>query len=338
MITFSLVPNTSILRLARIKDFLISMDLEYSDDVESFVIAKEGEKIIACGGIAGRVLKNIAIDASYQGEGVALKLMSELLHVAYCEGRSELFLFTKPQYVEVFTSCGFKTIEQASNTVVLMENHHNLQHYCEYLASTKVEGEKIGSLVMNCNPFTLGHRHLVQRACSQCDWVHLFVVQEDASYFSFETRFQLIQEGLKDVENLTIHKGSDYIISKATFPTYFIKDKRKIDSLFTELDLAIFKNHLAPQLGITHRFVGQEPLCVVTNEYNQQMKKILSKEGKTQSLHVEEIPRIYYKGEPISASRVRKLMQSGNLEEISHLVPPSTLRCIKNMLTKNKES
>lgn len=334
---FSQVPSTSTLRLQKIKEFLEKADLEMSDDVEIFVIAKEDDTIVACGGISGKVLKNIALDESVRGEGVALSLMSELLKVAYDLGRDELFVFTKPMYEEVFESCGFKTIEQANHQVVLMENRYNIDAYKKRLRKLKHSGEVIGSIVMNCNPFTLGHRYLVEQACLRSAWVHLFVVKEDASFFSFEDRYRLICEGLADIPNLTIHEGSDYIISKATFPTYFIKDKRCIDSLYTELDLNIFRNHLAPELGITHRFVGEEPLCVVTNEYNMQMKRILAKPSDFPPITVVELPRITYKDEPISASRVRKLMKEGRLEEISHLVPSSTYRLIETMISKHED-
>ncbi|EFA28598.1 ABC transporter, ATP-binding protein, partial [Haemophilus influenzae HK1212] len=38
-----------------------------------------------------------------------------------------------------------------------------------------------GSIVMNANPFTLGHRYLIEQALQQCDHLHLFIVGEDAS-------------------------------------------------------------------------------------------------------------------------------------------------------------
>ena len=334
---FSHVLPSSTIRLQKVKAFLERMELEFSSDIELFVIAQENDEIVACGGIAGRVLKNIAIDESMQGEGVALSLMSELLKVAYANGRDELFLFTKPQYEEVFEACGFKLIDEAAGKVVLMENRYNIEAYKNRLHKLRHTGDVVGSLVMNCNPFTLGHRYLVEQACARSFWVHLFVVKEDASYFSFKDRYRLICEGLSHLENLTIHEGSDYIISKATFPTYFIKDKKQIDSLYTELDLNIFRNHLAPELGITHRFVGEEPLCVVTNEYNQQMKKILSRPSTSPAIEVVELERIEYKGEPISASRVRRLMQERNVEEIRHLVPPSTYALIEMMLSTHED-
>ena len=126
---FSHVLPSSTIRLQKVKAFLERMELEFSSDIELFVIAQENDEIVACGGIAGRVLKNIAIDESMQGEGVALSLMSELLKVAYANGRDELFLFTKPQYEEVFEACGFKLIDGAADKVILMENRYNIEAY-----------------------------------------------------------------------------------------------------------------------------------------------------------------------------------------------------------------
>jgi len=333
---FSEVPPTSSVRRQKVRDFLHSVSLDMSEDVEIFVVAKEDDRIVACGGLSGRVLKNIALDESLRGEGLALSLMSELLNVAYREGRQDLFLFTKPDYQEVFESCGFKYIEQSKHQVILLENSYNIDLYKKHLRKYKHTGAVVGSIVMNCNPFTLGHRYLVEQACEHSDWVHLFVVKEDASFFKFEDRLRLIQEGLADIKNLTIHEGSDYIISKATFPTYFIKDKAQIDSIYTELDLNIFRNQLAPQLGITHRYVGNEPLCAVTNEYNQQMKRLLAAPSEFPPIEVVELGRIEYGGEPISASRVRTLMQENRLEEIIPLVPPSTYALIEKMMSKEE--
>ncbi len=335
---FSHVLPSSPHRLAKVKSFLDHMGLEFSHDVELFVIVQTDDAVIvACGGIAGKVLKNIAIDESIQGEGIALALMSELLKVAYGSGKNELFVYTKPMYQHVFESCGFKKIDAVEKKIILMENRYNIEEYKRKLRKFYHAGEIVGSLVMNCNPFTLGHRYLVERACKQSSWVHLFIVKEDVSFFSFYDRKALIDEGLKDLGNLSIHEGSDYIISKATFPTYFIKDKGQVDSLFTELDLNIFRHHIAPVLGITHRFVGEEPLCKVTHEYNQQMKKILSRPDAFPSIEVVECERMTYQGEPISASRVRRLMQEKKLEELEHLVPSHTLALIQNMVLTQKD-
>lgn len=53
----------------------------------------------------------------------------------------------------------------------------------------------IGSIVMNCNPFTLGHRYLVEEASRQSDLLYIFVVEEDKSDFPFEDRFNMVKAG-----------------------------------------------------------------------------------------------------------------------------------------------
>lgn len=324
-IRFSEFDNTNIKRVKKVERFLSSVDLELSSDVEVFVSAKEDGEMIACGGLSGKVLKCIAVSPKKRGEGFVLTVMTHLLNAAYERGRQELFLFSTPKNKTYFEDCGFHLIEEVSSDVILMENSHNLQEYQARLSAHKKEGSIIGSIVMNANPFTFGHRYLVEQAAAKTDWLHLFIVREDASTFKFADRIELVRQGLSHVKNLTIHEGSDYIISKATFPTYFIKDKGHIDTFHAALDLNIFKNKIAPILGITHRFVGTEPYCVVTNDYNKNMKRIL--EEKTEfspSIKVIEIDRTEYNQKAISASRVRALLETRNYEELTHLVPRST--------------
>ena len=322
-------------KLAKVKAFLDKIEVKISPDIEFFVTAHEGREMVACGGLAGKTLKCVAITPRLRGQGFILKVMTHLLKAAYKRGRNELFLFSNPKNRDFFEGCGFRFIEESGGEVMVMENTNNLQLYKEHLQTLRKDGEKIGSIVMNANPFTLGHRYLVEQSAQSCDWLHLFVVREDASVFKFSDRLRLIKAGLKHIPNLTIHEGSDYIISKATFPTYFIKDEGKIDMLYSELDLRVFKNHIAPQLGITHRFVGHEPYCVVTNDYNNQMKRILTQKNETDPIEVIELTRINSDEMPISASRVRKLMDEGKMDEVKLLVPSTTFEFLQT-LTKTQ--
>ncbi len=45
------------------------------------------------------------------------------------------------------------------------------------------KNKRIGGIVMNCNPFTLGHKYLVEYAAREMDYLYLFVVEEDLSFF-----------------------------------------------------------------------------------------------------------------------------------------------------------
>ncbi len=312
-------------RVAKVKEFLDKNELDMSLDIEVFVTIKDEDEIIACGGLAGKVLKCIAVDNNRRGEGLILKVVTHLLNAAFARNRKELYLFSTPKNIDFFQDCGFKLIQECDGKIILMENTRNLEKYQRKLKSLKKDGDVIGSIVMNANPFTKGHKYLVEEASKRSNWLHIFVVREDASEFRFDDRIKLIKEGVSHLNNVSVHEGSDYIISKATFPTYFIKDKGQVNELHAKLDLNVFRNQLAPYLGITHRFVGTEPYCKVTNNYNKNMKKILEDTSeKSPSIDVIEINRIEFADKPISASRVRKLLKEKNYDELASIVPQTT--------------
>ncbi len=324
---FCCVLKSEINRWQQIADFLKKNNLSIDNDVEQFIIAlDEQQQIIACGGIAGRILKCIAIDSAFRGQGLALHLMTTVINQAFTLQRYELFLYTKPENEELFTECGFHLLAKVNDNVILMENSATrLQRYCRHLSELRREGDVIGSIVMNANPFTLGHRYLVQQACKECDWVHLFVVQENASEFPYEDRLSLIKAGVADLGNLTIHPGSDYLISRATFPSYFLKDQKIINECHMALDLQLFRNAIAPALGIQRRYVGTEPLCPVTAQYNLAMTYWLTTpELKSPAIELHEIERRQLAAEPISACLVRKLLAQKGPAAVKSLVPEST--------------
>lgn len=312
--------------------FLHQHQLSLEADCERVIVAEDQRRIVGCGAIAGCVLKCIAVDPSLQGEGLSLKLLTELMTLAYELGRSELFLFTKPDNAALFSSAGFWPIARAGDQAVLMENsRERLARYCRQLTMYRQPGEKIGAIVMNANPFTLGHRWLVEQAAHQCDWLHLFVVKEDASFFSYQDRVALIEQGIAGIANVTLHPGSAYLISRATFPGYFLKDKGVVDDCHCQIDLQLFREHLAPALQITHRFVGSEPLCSLTRNYNLRMKELLEAPGETPAIQVVELERVKKDGAPISASRVRKLYKERQWSAIVPLVPPGTLSFLMHL-------
>ena len=170
---------------------------------------------------------------------------------------------------------------------------------------------------MNCNPFTLGHRYLIEQAAKQVEWLFVMVVREDCSLFAYTERKAMVEQGVADFENVTVIDGSDYAISRATFPTYFLK--RLDDAADTQmlLDLDLFSRHIAPALGATVRFVGTEPTDQLTRRYNQLMHEALE--------DVRETDRLEKDGNAVSASRVRKAMEQGDMNAIRQLVPPTTI-------------
>lgn len=337
-VLFSQVLRAENKKMAAITQFLRENDLSLDTTVEVFITVSRDDRLIACGGIAGNIIKCVAISESARGEGLALTLATELINLAYERQCTHLFIYTKSANEALFKQCGFYTLATVPGVMVLMENSATrLQRYASYLTTLRHDGNKIGCIVMNANPFTLGHRYLIQQAAAQCDWLHVFLVKEDTSRFPYEDRLTLVRAGTADIARVMVHRGSEYMISRATFPCYFIKEQSVINHCYTEIDLQIFRQHLAPALGITHRFVGTEPFCTVTAGYNHDMRQRLTEPSATAPpIQLVEIERLQYEGVAISASWVRRLLVKKDLAAIAPLVPDATRAYLQQMLLASK--
>ena len=162
------------------------------------------------------------------------------------------------------------------------------------------------------------------------------------NYFGLErplSGHELIENGRTQVQRLGgtllqdevvgISWNGNYLISTATFPTYFIKDRQRIPEISCLLDLEIFARHFAGPLKISRRFIGSEPFCPVTRAYHRQMKMFLPEHG----VEVVEIPRYEFAHRAISASDVRMLLDAGRLEELRPLVPAETYHYLEGVST-----
>jgi [citrate (pro-3S)-lyase] ligase len=328
---YAMSPAHDLSETAEIRRLLAQCQLEMDNNIDVFVVARAGRQLIACAGLSGNIIKCVAICEAWRGESISLRLISEIVQLAAERNHFHLFLYAKPDNVPFFCGCGFYPLVEVPGKIVLLENSPvAMSRYTDSLARARTDGDKIGCIVMNANPFTLGHRYLAEQAAAACDRVHVFVVREDVSQFRYADRFMLVSQGLAGIPNLTVHHGSEYMISRATFPGYFLKDKGIIDSCHTAIDLLLFREYLAPALGITHRFVGTEPFCTVTNKYNEDMKYWLQQApSRAAALSVVEIQRTTRAGTPISASEVRRLLAADNFLPIGELVPDSTLQLLK---------
>lgn len=293
--------------------------------------------ILAGAGLAGDVIKCVAVAPEARSEGLVAPLVS---HILSQHGPGNLKVFTKPENEAVFESLGFHAIARAP-LAILMENGKGLEAYCACLKDTLLSfrptegsGEiasSVGVVVMNANPFTLGHRYLLEQAAARVD--RLVVIPVRTSYaFPYTERLAMIKAGAPS--GVTVVEGSDYQISAATFPTYFLKDLSEAAETQMRLDLDLFARHIAPALGATVRFVGSEPQDPLTARYNTLMQELLP-------LKVVEIPRL--KAEPvsefssdtvkpintshtavISASAVRTALEEGSYSRAAALCPEST--------------
>lgn len=318
--------------LRLLQAFLEKMSLQYDDSIEFTVNLTEDAAIIATGSLDHNVLKCIAVDPAFQGEDLTATLLTELQREAFSRGLSHLFLFTKPNNQAMFEPMGFSRVA-ATSEMLLMENRRNgIADFVRSLASPQTDGV-IGSVVANCNPFTNGHRYLIETASQQCDFLHVFILSEDRSEIPADERMRLAAAGTRDLPNVLVHPTSDYLISSATFPTYFLKERENLPAVQCRLDLEVFVTWFARELHITKRFVGTEPFCQVTACYNREMKSYLPPRG----IEVVEIPRRTLGELPISASDVRRLARSGDWDAVAELVPAETLSSLKTRTARSND-
>jgi len=295
----------------------------------------EEMNIIATGSCFGNTLRCMAVSSAHQGEGLMNQIVTHLFSVQFERGNTHLFLYTKCNSAKFFGDLGFYEIARIDGQIVFMENRKT--GFTSYLEKLKKETEqsgvfqrfsgndsaktKIAALVMNANPFTLGHQYLVEKAAAENDILHLFIVSEDQSLVPFSVRKKLVLEGTGHLKNIIYHESGPYIISNATFPSYFQKDADAVMESHANLDLTIFVR-IAQALGINYRYVGEEPNSQVTGIYNE----IMAKKLPENQIACKIIPRKEANGSVISASTVRTALKSGKMELLKTLVPETTLR------------
>ena len=265
-------------------------------------------------------LRCFAVSASHRGEGLMNQLVTHLIHRQAERGNCHLFLYTKPETAPLLGDLGFHEIARVSGSLVFMENRRSgFSNYLRALEKTK-RGGASAAIVMNANPFTLGHQYLAEQAAAHCDTLHLFIVSEDLSAVPFPVRRRLVEQGTAHIPNVVLHDCGPYLISSATFPSYFLKDESAAVAAQAALDVEVFKK-IAAALNITERWVGEEPADAVTAMYNRVMVEALPKAG----VRCTVLPRKTANGQPISASAVRAYFKRRELEALQALVPRTTL-------------
>lgn len=306
--------------IKEIQEFLKKHDVEY-DNPEETVIIRDAGKIIGTGSVDGRVLKYLFIDENYKGQGLMVKIYDELLNYLLSKNELSYFIFTSPHNENIFSSLGLKKII-STDKVLLLEGGFN--NYSKWINDIKKElnedAEIRGAIVANCNPMTLGHKYLIDYARSQVDELIVFIVEEDRSFFSTKDRFSIVKNEYKNDNKVKVVLGGPYIISQATFPTYFLKEVDKNASTYTELDARIFVEKISKDLNISVRFLGEEPNDILTDIYN----KNLLKTCEDNNFKIQIIERKKDGEKVISASRVRELLESGEIDKALELVPKST--------------
>ena len=304
--------------------FLRSCDLDYDQSVDFTVIFMEDNEIVATGSLDGGTIKCVAVSPAHQGEDAAARVMTVLLKQAAERGLHHLMLYTKPQNGYIFGAFGFHPVIRTPDCLLMENKRDGLRRFLTELSKPQDEEGPVGCIVANCNPFTYGHRYLIETAAEQCAWVHLFVLSEDRGMFTPQERLRMVKSGCGDLKNVLIHPTGPYMVSSATFPSYFIKDKLRTGDIHCEMDVRLFAEKIAPELSVTRRYVGTEPECAVTGKYNKRMKALLPAYG----IELIEIPRKENGGRAVSASRARELIASKQWTLLKELLPQSSMNAI----------
>ena len=325
------IPLSSPLVRAKVARFLEDNGLRPEVLDSYYALQSSDGSLIAGAGLAGDVVKCVAVCSALRSEGLLTPLLSHLVSQAAAKGILNLKVFTKPEYRAVFESLGFKLLASAP-LAILMENGRGLEEYCKYLSQFKASGV----IVMNANPFTLGHKYLVEKAAELCSEgsagravgsagaaptgrLVVIPVREDLSDFPYSERFEMIRRACQGLA--TVVDGSAYQISAATFPTYFLKDLSDAADTQMRLDIDLFGRWIAPALGASVRFVGSEPEDELTARYNALMKEMLPSYG----VKVVQIPRLESpEGGIISASQVREALAAGQFARAASLAAESS--------------
>lgn len=311
-----------------VRNFLTSLDFDFEPEMVdySMILYNLNDQIIGTGSCRNNILKFVAVAPEFRESTAFAQIVTHLTDHVLKRNKTS-FVFTRPENAVRFEGLGYKEISKAEPMITVLEmGFSTITNYIDYLAAQKrvEKSDKIASLVMNCNPITLGHKYLIEKAASENKLVYLFVVEEDRSAFDFKTRWQLINKEVASMPNVVVLRGSRYVVSNATFPSYFLKNENidQITRKQAELDIRIFGEYFVPLLGIKKRYVGTETYCSTTAAYNSAMKEILPEFG----VEVIEVKRkaLGNKDNIISASKVRAAIKNNSLDEIIDFLPDSS--------------
>ena len=315
-----------------VKDFLAQQGFEFDpSEVEcTMIVYNLKGDIVGTGSHLGRILKYVAVAPKFRDTtafALIVTYMTEKLLKIY----KHTFVFTRPENSVRFCGLGYTEIASAPPLFCVLEfGFESIFTYQDYLKTRKVPTKTadIAAIVMNCNPFTNGHKYLIEKAASENEIVYLFVVEEDLSAFPFLVRWELIRKGIAHLKNVVMVRGGMYIVSGTIFPAYFLKNEMVNDVMQkqAELDVRIFANYVVPTLGIKKRYVGTEYYCKTTAAYNSAMKRILPSVGveiievtrKSTGIRSDNTPDF------ISASKVREAIKLDKLEDVIDFLPDST--------------
>ncbi len=317
-----------------VEEFLKTFDLCFRYDTTYTVYMEEKGEIIGTVSLQDNVITMLAVYKKYQGENVAVTLVNHVISKLREEGVYGYKVFTKPEYLPLFINMGFCELIKTDSFCALEGGQSNIEQAVENL-KTKVIMElgsiepDTGAIVINGNPFTKGHLALCEYALQRHRRLLVFVLQEDISEFSFKERFSLAFLALRAYsERVSVLPSTEYIVSKSTFPSYFLHGVDAQTKAYAQYDALIFKKYFMEKLGISKRYLGSETTEYM-QIYNNAVANVLG-DG------AEVVDRFTLNEKAISAKEFRTLVKNGNLAQALELIPTST-KAVMNFILQGKK-
>lgn len=281
------------------------------------------DRLVGTASLSGDVIKCVATAPGVRGESLTPAMLTSIMEYASQHGIRNLRVFTKPEYESAFALMAFHKAGEGEGCVMMEQDPGRLRRYCDYLGQLERHG-RVGCIVVNANPMTIGHLYLIEKAAAETDTLFVIPVADDIDGgFSYRCRVRILRRATAHLPSVQVVEGSPYAVSRSTFPSYFIKELSDVTAAHISLDLDLFLRHIAPALSVDVRFVGTETKDPLTAAYNEEMHRRLPSAG----IELREIPRLATgcDGLPVSASRVRELIDSGRSGEALSLVAEAAI-------------
>ncbi len=308
--------------------FLRKYNLDYEFDINYSILVYDKEKLVATASLANNVMKCFLVHEDYKHQNITNLMFSHLVNELKTNNIYNYFVFTSPENEKVFTSLNMKKLVETMNTVLLEGGDYITEVLHELKLEYKISNNKKAAVIINANPMTNGHLHLIETASKENKEVLVFVVSEDLSSFPFKDRFKIIQKVCSQFKNVIVLPTLSYLVSKITFPKYFLKEDQLIQSEQTLVDVLVYKQYYTKIFNINRRYLGEEPFSYNTNKYNQVLKDYLGN-------HIKIIKRKEHNNQPISASLIRKLIKTNKITKIKEYVPLATYEYLTGPNGKN---
>ena len=297
--------------------FLNKHRFDYEYDITHAILVYNEDELVATASLANNVMKCFLVIDEYSGQNITGLMFNHLVTVLSGLGIYHYFVYTTPENEKVFKSLNMKKIAKTMNTV-LLEGGDDIEDVLQWLKNEyKVSNNKKACVIINANPMTLGHYYLIETAAKNHAEVLVFVVSEDLSSFPFVDRFEIIKEATKVFKNVKVLPTLSYLVSRITFPKYFLKEDQLIKDEQTLIDVLVYKEYYTRIFNIHTRYLGEEPYSFNTDKYNKVLKDHLGN-------HIQIIKRKEVDDQIVSASLVRKMLKLNKIEKIKHYVPEAT--------------